>query len=101
MRCETTRLAVRRIGLTAEKFAQYIRSSLVWPDRFFRFSFSATTKKNGKKRPGHARLILKQHFHLSDGKRGTSGVIHAAYADKIIYDVSNVLKNPNKFFVTS
>ena len=38
--------------------------SLAWPDRFFPFFFvfSATTKKNGKKRSGHARLLLTQNL---------------------------------------
>ena len=31
--------------------------SLAWPDRFFPFLF-VTTNKNGKKRSGHARLIV-------------------------------------------
>ena len=45
----------------SEPRASHVRcqSSLTWPDRFspFFFGVSATPKKNGKKRSGHARLV--------------------------------------------
>ena len=41
----------------------------------------------------HAVATYTEAKFPSDGKRGTSGVIHAAYAEKI----KKCLKNPNKF----
>ena len=43
-----------------KKCLQFIRYSLAWPNWFFGFIFvfSATTKKNGKKRSGHVKLAI-------------------------------------------